>query len=120
MLLVVSTASACAPAVRDHDVAAAPSPDSAVRVTARDFGRTIAVRVGDVLIVERPADYDEWDLAYATEVLRSLNTESGRRRPPAAGWTFAVIGAGTTDVALSPWVGQGGTVPRFVVTVTAR
>ena len=120
MLFVLATFPACAPAVRDHDVASAPPRDRTVRVSARDFGRGVAVRVGDVLVVAPPADYDQWDLAFSSEVLRSLNTENGRRRPPAGGWTSAVMGAGTTDVSLQPFVGQAGTVPRFVVTVTAR
>lgn len=120
LVLLAAAASGCAPAVRERDVAAAAPRDPSVRITARDFGGTIAVGVGDVLVVERPANYDEWDLAFSAEVLRSLNTESGRRKPPAGGWTFAVTGAGTTDITLTPFVGRGGNVPRFVVTVTAR
>ena len=80
------------------------------------------MRVGDVLKVARPADYDEWDLAYSNDVLRSLNTEEGRRRPPADGWTFAVVARGSTDILLTPIVNRGGTpnVPKFVLTVTAE
>lgn len=120
MLLAVITTSACAPAMQRAEADPAPDADRTVRLSRRDFGRAVQLRVGDVLVVPRPAEYDEWDLAFAPEVLRSLNTEDGRRRPPADGWTFAVVAAGTTDVSFTPFVGQGGTVPRFVVTVTAR
>jgi hypothetical protein len=118
MLLALSTALACAPSVRANDPAT-PS-DRTVRLSSRDFGRTVSVQVGDVLVVPRPANFDEWDLAFSNEVLRSLNTGDGRRRPPADGWTFAVVAAGTTDVSLTPFSAQGGNVPRYVVTVTAR
>lgn len=99
-----------------------PAVERTVRITASDFGSEVAVRAGDVLRVERPAQYDEWDLAYSTEILRSLNTEEGRRRPPADGWTFAVIARGSTDILLTPSASGGGApnVPKFVVTVTAR
>jgi hypothetical protein len=97
-------------------------PERTVRLGAGDFGRDISVRVGDVLRVDRPANFDEWDVAYAAEVLRSLNTDEGRRRPPADGWTFAVIARGTTDLLLTPIVSRGGTpnVPKFTVTITAQ
>jgi hypothetical protein len=119
MLLALSLASACAPAVRANDPSA-PATDRTVRLSTRDFGHIVTLHVGDVLVVPRPGNFDEWDLAFSTEVLRSLNTEDGRRRPPADGWTFAVVGAGTTDVSFTPFAAGGGAVPRFVVTVTAR
>lgn len=102
--------------------ATAPSRDRTIRVGQEQFGTTVDVRVGDVLAVAKPANYDEWDVAFSGDVLRSLNSTEGRRRPPADGWTFAVIGRGTTDVSLTPFLPRGGTpnVPRFVVTVTAQ
>lgn len=119
LLLLVSIASTSCSTISNG---AAPAVgERTVRVRAEDFGTEITVRVGDVVRVDRPADYEEWDIAYATEILRSLNTEEGRRRPPADGWTFAVIARGTTDISLTPFT-RGGTpnVPKFVVTVTAE
>jgi hypothetical protein len=109
--------STIAPA-RDH----AAARERTVRVTAADFGREITVHVGDVLRIARPADYDEWDVAYSSDVLRSLNTDEGRRRPPADGWTFAVIARGSSDISLTPASSEGRTpnVQKFVVTVTAE
>jgi hypothetical protein len=117
LLLVV----ACSTAARNFPAAAAPG-ERTIHVTRSQFGSEITVRVGDVLKVARPADYDEWDLSFSDDVLRSLNTEEGRRHPPADGWTFAVVARGTTDIALAPFVSRGGTpnVPKFVVTVTAE
>jgi hypothetical protein len=100
----------------------APSADRTIRIGPGQFGTTVTVRVGDVLAVERPANYDEWDVAFSGDVLRSLNSAEGRRRPPADGWTFAVIARGTTDLSLTPFIPRGGTpnVPRFVVTVLSQ
>ena len=119
LLAIVNVGCSMAATTRND---ASAQPDRTVRVRAGDFGTEITVRVGDVLRIERPADYDEWNLAYSTDVLRSLNTAQGQRRPPADGWTFAVVAAGTTDISLTPVVPRGGTpnVPKFVVTVSAR
>lgn len=122
LVLLVSIANGgCSTVSRARESAPTP-PERTVRLGARDFGRNITVRVGDVLRVDRPANYDEWDVAYAAEVLRALNTDEGRRRPPADGWTFAVVARGTTDLLLTPIVSLGGTpnVPKFVVTITAQ
>ena len=121
VLLLLSLTAGCGTAARARENAT-PAPDRTVHVRSSQFGSQITVRVGDVLEVEKPASYEEWNIAFSSEVLRSLNTPEGRRRPPANGWTFAVIGAGTTDVALTPYIARGGTpnVPRFVVTVTAQ
>ena len=117
-------ASACSTAARarDNGAATAHAAERTVRVRAEDFGGEVRVRVGDVLRVERPADYDEWAIAYSSDVLRSLNTEQGRRRPPEDGWTFAVVARGSTDLSATPVPATGGTpnVPKFVVTITAQ
>lgn len=121
VVFVSIVSSGCSTVARARDTPPAV-PERTVHIGPGDFGRQIAVQVGDVLRVERPADYAEWDLAYAAEVLRSLNTDEGRRRPPANGWTFAVVARGTTDLSLTPFVARGGTpnVPKFVVTITAE
>lgn len=120
-LILSITGAGCSMAARTRD-ASAPTADRTVRITTTQFGTEVTVKVGDVLVVERPANFDEWDLAFSSEVLKSLNTTEGRRTPPANGWTFAVIAHGTTDLTLTPQVAKGGTpnVPRFVVTVTAQ
>ena len=121
VLLVSVVNGGCSTVSRTRDNVPVP-PERTVRIEAQDFGKDITVRVGDVLRVDRPANYDEWDIAYAAEVLRSLNTDEGRREPPIDGWTFAVVARGTTDLLLTPVVSRGGTpnVPKFVVTITAQ
>jgi hypothetical protein len=122
LLLLLSLANVgCSTVSKARDTMPAPREDE-VRVRAAEFGGEVRVKVGDVLRVDRPAENEEWDLAYADDILRSLNTEQGRRRPPADGWTFAVIGRGTTDITLTPVAPQGGTpnVQKFVVTVIAE
>ena len=121
LLLVLSIAGAsCTMAARVPETVSAT--DRTTRISASQFGSDISVRVGDVLVVERPADYDEWNVDFSGDVLRSLNTEEGRRKPPSDGWTFAVTARGTTDLAFTPHIPKGGTpnVPRFVITVTAK
>lgn len=123
VLIALIATAGCTTTARARDNAAAPqASERTVRVRAEDFGGEVRVQVGDVLRVEPPGDYDEWDMAYSSDVLRSLNTEEGRRRPPDAGWTFAVVARGSTDLSVSPVPARGGTpnVPKFVLTVTAR
>ena len=93
-----------------------------MRVAASQFGSAITVRVGDVLKVERPADFETWTVDFSRDVLRSLNTEEGRRTPPPDGWTFAVVGTGTTDLAFTAHGPSGGrpSNPRFTISITAE
>jgi hypothetical protein len=122
LLLIASVAAAgCSTAAGAREVTT-PRTERTTRITAAQFGSTVKVRVGDVLVVERPADFNEWTVDFSAEVLRSLNTDEGRRTPPAAGWTFAVVARGTTDLAFTPRVSTAGApnVPRFVLTVTAQ
>jgi hypothetical protein len=102
--------------------AVAPSRGRTVRVAASQFGSGITVRVGDVLKVERPAEFDTWTVDFSRDVLRSLNTDEGRRTPPADGWTFAVVGVGTTDLVFTAHPAAGGTPsnPRFTLSITAE
>ena len=120
MLIVSFAAAGCTAAARAPE--ASPARGRTVRVTAAQFGPTVVVRVGDVLKVERPAPFERWTVDFSRDVLRSLNTDEGRRTPPPDGWTFAVVGAGTTDLAFTAHTSQGGTpnVPRFVLAVTAQ
>lgn len=110
----------CALAPRSQEVASRPA-ERTVHIAASQFGSTVTVAVGDVLKVQRPASYNEWSVDFSHDVLRSLNTEEGRRNPPGDGWTFAVVRRGTSDIAVTP-APTGGTpnVPRFIVTVSAQ
>jgi hypothetical protein len=122
LLIVLSvTGVGCTVAAGRPD-AVAPSPGRTVRVSASQFGSAISVRVGDVLKVERPANFDTWTVDFSRDVLRSLNTDEGRRTPPADGWTFAVVGTGTTDLAFTAHRAGGGTpsTPRFTLSITAE
>jgi hypothetical protein len=122
LILILSLAGAgCSTAAARPD-AVAPAAGRTIRVSAAQFGTSIMVRVGDVLKIARPASHETWTLDFSRDVLRSLNTEEGRRTPPADGWTFAVVGTGTTDLAATAHSPRGGTgnVPRFVLSITAE
>jgi hypothetical protein len=122
LLVAVLMASVGCTAASAKPEAAAPAPGRTVRVTASQFGSPVSVRVGDVLKVERPADYEGWTVDFSRAVLRSLNTDEGRRTPPADGWTFAVVGSGTTELVLSAQSPRGPTAPRrrFVLSIVAE
>ena len=117
LTLVLTTAAGCSLAVGSSDTAA-PAPGRTVRVSSGEIGSTIRVRVGDVLKVERPANYDAWNVEFSRGVLRSLNTNEGRRTPPADGWTFAVVASGSTQIVFTP-EGARGNTRRFLLTIDA-
>jgi len=102
--------------------AVAPARGRTVPVSPSQFGSAITVRVGDVLKVARPAAFDIWTVDFSRDVLRSLNTAAGLRTPPPEGWTFAVVGSGTTDLAFTahPPTGGSPSTPRFVLSITAE
>jgi hypothetical protein len=123
LLIVFSLAGLGCTAAASRPDAAAPAAGRTVRVAASQFGSAITVRVGDVLKVERPAAFETWTVDFSRDVLRSLNTEEGLRTPPADGWTFAVVGAGTTDLVVTAHPEKGGgtpNTPRFILSITAE
>ena len=122
LILILSLAGAGCSAAAARPDAVAPAAGRTIRVSASQFGSSISVRVGDVLKVQRPANFATWTVDFSRDVLRSLNTEEGRRTPPADGWTFAVVGTGTTELAVTAHESRGGTpnLPRFVLSITAE
>lgn len=121
LFVVLMFASGCTVAAGRPD-AVAPARGRTVSVSAAQFASPITVRVGDVLKVERPAEFDSWTVDFSRDVLRSLNTAEGRRRPPPDGWTFAVVGSGTTDLVFTahPATGTSPSNPRFILSITAE
>jgi hypothetical protein len=73
-------------------------------ITREQFGDTITISTHDTLLVTRPADYDEWRVDYAADVLRPLDAPSRMRRPGARGWRFAAVARGETDLTFTPVV----------------
>jgi hypothetical protein len=122
LLIVLSLAGVGCTVAAGRPETVAPARSRTVRVTAAQFGSAITVRVGDVLKVEPPASSDSWTIDFSGDILRSLNTAEGRRTPPRDGWTFAVVGTGTTDLAVTAHRPGPGTpnVPRFVLSITAE
>ena len=122
LILILSLAGAACSTAAARPDAVAPAAGRTIRVSASQFGSSIRVRVGDVLKVPRPANHDAWTLDFSRDVLRSLNTDEGRRTPPTDGWTFAVVGTGTTELAVTAHGSGSGTpnVPRFVLSITAE
>ena len=116
----VHTAMSCAPPAAPMTTQATGM--SAERVISRsDFGSTVRVRLGDVLIVPPPIDAAEWQVDYAADILNLLTSSDRRRSPGAEGWRFRGIGVGETDLALTEIPRRSdGTAPaprRFVVTI---
>jgi hypothetical protein len=78
---------------------AAQEPD--VQVSTEQFGQTIVVAVGRVIAIPRPADIEEWNVDYASEVLSSLGPPDHKKKPGPKGWRFLAAAAGETDVTFT-------------------
>jgi len=84
-------------------------------VTPADFGGSITVRVGDVLVVRPPMTTDRWQVAYDGGFLEFQGTSDDLAHPGANGWTFHVRRAGDTSLTVTPVMRPGPNPPRFSV-----
>jgi hypothetical protein len=92
------------------------APAAAERVvSASDFGGAVTVKVGDVLVVRRPMNAAEWQVAYDTTLLAFQGTPETLARPGDNGWTFRVLRAGETTLTVTPVMRSGPNPPRFSV-----
>ena len=84
-------------------------------VAPGDFGGSVTVRVGDVLVVRPPMTTDRWQVAYDNAFLEVQGTADDLAHPGANGWTFHVRRAGDTSVTVTPVMRPGPNPPRFSV-----
>jgi hypothetical protein len=84
-------------------------------VMPADFGGTVTVRQGDVLVVRPPMRADEWQVAFDAAFLEFQGTPETLARPDANGWTFHVVRAGETSLTVTPVMRGGPNPPRFTV-----
>jgi hypothetical protein len=93
-----------------------PASAGAERVVAPgDFGGSVTVRVGGVLVVRRPMNAAQWQVAYDTAFLEFQGTPDNLAHPDASGWTFHVVRAGDTSLTVTPVMRGGPNPPRFSV-----
>jgi hypothetical protein len=84
-------------------------------VLPADFGGSVTVRVGDVLVVRPPMTAAEWQVAFDPSFLEFQGTPENLARPDASGWTFHVVHAGETSLTVTPVMRGGPNPPRFTV-----
>jgi hypothetical protein len=80
-----------------------------------DFGGSVSVRVGDVLVVRPPMNAAQWQVAYDSVFLEFQGTSDNLSHPDANGWTFHVVRAGETSLTVTPVMRGGPNPPRFSV-----
>lgn len=80
-----------------------------------DFGGSVTVRVGDVLVVRPPMTAAEWQVAYDPSFLEFQGTPDSIAHPDTNGWTFHVVRAGETSLTVTPVMRGGPNPPRFTV-----
>jgi hypothetical protein len=82
-----------------------------------DFGGTVTVRQGDVVVVRPPMTAAEWQVMYDGSFLEFQGTRDGLAHPDSKGWTFHVVRAGETSLTVTPVMRGGPNPPRFTVTI---
>ena len=86
-------------------------------VTPSDFGGTVTVRQGDVLVVRPPMAAAEWQVSYDKTFLEFQGTPETIAHPESNGWTFHILRAGETSLAVTPVIRRGPNPPRFTVSI---
>jgi hypothetical protein len=89
---------------------------SAERVIAPgDFGGSVTLRVGDVVVVRPPMTAAQWQVAYDDALLQFQGSVDDLAHPGTNGWTFHVVRAGDTALTVTPVMRPGPNPPRFTV-----
>jgi hypothetical protein len=86
-------------------------------VKPADFGGTVTVRQGDVLVVRPPMAAAEWQVAYDAAFLEFQGAAESLAHPDSNGWTFHIIRAGETSLTVTPVIRRGPNPPRFTVSL---
>jgi hypothetical protein len=123
-VLLIGLLATCSPAAVPRAPQLSDDPNPIVIGTER-FGTTVVARVGQILLLPRPADHETWRVSYSPDIVRPLVADEAMRNPGKAGWRFRVIGRGETDLSFEPIPDSScGETPRiaqqrFVVTIRA-
>jgi len=94
-----------------------PRPGAERVVAPSDFGGTVSVRQGDVLVVRQPMTASEWQVAYDAAYLEFQGSPESLARPDSNGWTFHIVRAGETSLTVTPVRRGGPNPPRFTVSI---
>jgi hypothetical protein len=86
-------------------------------VTSSDFGGTVSVRQGDVLVVRPPMAAAEWQVSYDKTFLEFQGAPETIAHPDTNGWTFHIVRAGETSLTVTPVRRGGPNPPRFNVSI---
>lgn len=86
-------------------------------VTPSDFGGTVTVRQGDVLVVRPPMAAAEWQVSYDKTFLEFQGAPETIAHPESNGWTFHILRAGETSLTVTPVKRGGPNPPRFTVSI---
>jgi hypothetical protein len=91
-----------------------PTAASEIVITPAQFGTTLNVTVGDVIVIPRPVPVDEWQVDFGSPPLELLNPET-RSHPGPDGWRFRAVAPGETEIGLVPITTGDAPPPRFAV-----
>jgi hypothetical protein len=86
-------------------------------VRPSDFGGSVTVRQGDVLVVQPPMKAAEWQVTYDASFLEFQGSSDGIAHPDANGWRFHAVRAGETALSVTPVMRGGPNPPRFTVSI---
>ena len=94
-----------------------PRPGAERVIASSDFGGTVSVRQGDVLVVRQPMTASEWQVAYDKTFLEFQGAPESLAHPDSNGWTFHIVRAGETSLTVTPVIRRGPNPPRFTVSI---
>jgi hypothetical protein len=123
-LLLIGLLATCSPAAVPTTLQPSDDPNAIV-IGMERFDTTVGARVGQILLIPRPADHETWRVSFSPDIVRPLVADEAIRNPGKAGWRFRVIGGGETDLSFEPIPDSSrGEAPRiaqqrFVVTIRA-
>ena len=96
---------------------AAPAPVDVV-VTRDMFGATVPLAIGDTVSIPRPAEIEEWQVAFDSPPLDLISPRTNTSTPGPNGWRFEAVAAGETQIRLTPVL--AGDAPPLPYTVAVR
>jgi len=94
-----------------------PRPGAERVVAPSDFGGTVSVRLGDVLVVRQPMAASEWQVAYDAAYLEFQGSAENLAHPDSNAWTFHIVRTGETSLTVTPVIRRGPNPPRFTVSI---
>ena len=94
-----------------------PRPGAERVVAPSDYGGTVSVRQGDVLVVRQPMTASEWQVAYDAAYLEFQGSPESLAHPDSNGWTFHIVRTGETSLTVTPVIRRGPNPPRFTVSI---